>query len=116
MPDLEISTSLLVSTAEELASGTVNVTCTPSDPSAIVFWRNSDNLPLEEVYPEYQYLPAGLNHTVVLVKPPNGIEQFTCGLYNGEEAVNLLNSINVTVVSISSKFTQCMAETHSVSK
>ena len=52
----------------------------------------------------YQYLPAGLNHTVVLLSPPNGIEHFTCGFYNGEEAVNLLHSMNMTVVSISSKF------------
>ena len=104
VPDLNISTLLVVSTAEEFASGMVNVTCTPSDPSTVVFWRNSENLPLEEVYPVYQYLPVGLNHTVVLLSPPNGIAEITCGLYNGEGVMDLLNPINVTIVSISSKF------------
>ena len=104
MPDLEISTSLIVRIAEDFATGKVNVTCTPSDPSTVVFWRNSDNLPLEDVYPAYQFLPSGLNHTVVLLSPPNGTEEFTCGLYNGQGATSLLNSINVTVVSILSKF------------
>lgn len=95
---------MLVSTTEGFITGTVNITCTPSDPSAIVFWRNRAKLPLENVYPTYQFLPVGLNHTVIVVSPPNGIEEFTCGLYNGEGAMNLLNSVDATAVSISSEF------------
>lgn len=100
-PFVQISSNLSAFLLQEFNDGLVNVSCLPSDTTAIIFWQLSDSTPLWEAYPDYTFSPPELNHTVTLNSPPNGIEVFHCGLYNYEEA--LLNEKNVTVVALSSE-------------
>ena len=100
VPSTNLSSNLTVHFQEDFENGMVNISCLPSDPATIVFWQLLNKTALWEVYPDLLFSPFGLNHTVTVVTPPNGIETFVCGLYNNED--NLLNEQRATIVAVTS--------------
>lgn len=96
---------MIVKRSRDFENGLISVTCTPSDPSAVIYWQLLNSTALYEAYPSYQFEPDGLNHTVKLLSAPDGIATFVCGVYS-PGGFELINEQQVTVVTVSRKLLQ----------
>lgn len=101
VPELNISTDLVVREKSDFQAGQVYVTCTPADSMVPVLWSTIDNQFLWQENPAWQFTPSGLNHTVRMTVAPDQVTVIVCGLFNGPLSNGLLNPRQITVVPIS---------------
>ena len=103
MPSIDASPSVVIERREDYSDGLVSISCTPSDPDAVIYWQTSNGGSLAEAFPGFEFLPMGLDHVVRLTEVPERIEVLYCGLYN-RGTDSLLNANKFTVVAVSCKY------------
>ena len=107
VPQVSITSQLIVREPAEFQAGQVTVTCTPSDPAAPIIWRTLDRRYIWEAFPSWQLSPLNLNHTLTIMSAPAGeLVIIYCGIYNGPSLETLLNSYEITIVRVTSKLSQ----------
>lgn len=101
-PEISVSTNPTVRTPTDYGAGLVSISCTPTIPTAAIYWTTLDGGPLWEDYPDFSFEPAGLNHTVTLYTAPQGIAVFYCGVRVAAlyDQIDYINEQSLTVVSV----------------
>lgn len=103
VPSIDASPLVVVQTIQDYYDGLVTLSCIPSDPDAIIHWFTTEGRSFPEAFPEFDFLPVGLNHTVTLMEAPPRIEMLYCGLYNPSND-SLVNANTFTLLAVSCKY------------
>lgn len=100
VPSVVASTHLAVYTAESYTNELVSVSCTPSNTNYSILWVSEEGTPLWEVDNFYQFYPYGLNHTLTVLAPPDGIMIVLCGLRNPSGQPLLVNKQEISLITV----------------